>query len=137
MWRWSFLKHTYCKYCKQWYLYVGWIHGEINMCQDRYLIISRIYSTSYYFFYDLIFFFFLKCKRYDLCVEKRKTITDYLNFYKNLWQTKRMYSKYFVLKHFFLHLQFVYDKDMISKDFLGKVILTLDKLKEISHKVGK
>lgn len=29
---------------------------------------------------------------------------------------------------------FVYDKDMISKDFLGKVILTLDKLKEISHK---
>nr|XP_022329862.1 tricalbin-3-like isoform X4 [Crassostrea virginica] len=29
---------------------------------------------------------------------------------------------------------FVYDKDMISKDFLGKSILTLDKLKEISHK---
>ncbi|XP_061173076.1 uncharacterized protein LOC133182305 isoform X2 [Saccostrea echinata] len=29
---------------------------------------------------------------------------------------------------------FVYDKDMISKDFLGKVILTIDKLKEISHK---
>ncbi|XP_056021913.1 uncharacterized protein LOC125650208 isoform X3 [Ostrea edulis] len=29
---------------------------------------------------------------------------------------------------------FVYDKDMISKDFLGKIILTLDKLKEISHK---
>lgn len=43
----------------------------------------------------------------------------------------------FFYKHFFLYLQFVYDKDMISKDFLGKVILTLDKLKEISHKVGK
>lgn len=48
-----------------------------------------------------------------------------------------LYMFCFFYKHFFLHLQFVYDKDMISKDFLGKVILTLDKLKEISHKVGK
>ncbi|KAJ8308924.1 hypothetical protein KUTeg_013798 [Tegillarca granosa] len=28
----------------------------------------------------------------------------------------------------------VYDKDIISKDFLGKVVLSMDKLKEISHK---
>lgn len=43
----------------------------------------------------------------------------------------------FFYKYFFLYLQFVYDKDMIFKDFLGKVILILDKLKEIFYKVGK
>jgi len=30
----------------------------------------------------------------------------------------------------------MYDKDVFSKDFLGKVTLTVEKLKEISHKVG-
>lgn len=35
----------------------------------------------------------------------------------------------------FYFFQNVYDKDIISKDFLGKVVLSMDKLKEISHKV--
>lgn len=79
---------------------------------------------------------FLNHKRYDLRIEKRLQIIKILQ--KFVTDRQKGCTVYILfLKHFFLHLQFVYDKDMISKDFLGKVILTLDKLKEISHKVGK
>ena len=34
-------------------------------------------------------------------------------------------------------MQDVFDKDMISKDFMGKVTLTAEKLKELSIKVQR